>query len=50
MPIIISFSVHAEFAVVVGEKVRLWTEIELGEDAFHAADILPHHVLAADLE
>jgi len=50
MPIVISFSVHAELAVIVREKVRLWTEIELGEDALHPTDVLPHHVFAADLE
>ena len=47
---VFGFAIHAEFAVVVGEEVRLRAKVEFGEDATHPTDVLPHHVFAADLE
>ena len=48
--VIVSLSVHAELAIVIWEQVRLRAEVEFLKDAPHPADILPHHVLASDLE
>ena len=48
--VVVRLAIHAELAVVIGEDVGSRTEIELGKDAFHPANILPHHVFAADLE
>ena len=47
---IFSLTIHAELAIIVREQVGLWTEIELLKHSLHPADILPHHVLATDLE
>ena len=48
--VVFGFTIHAEFSIIVGEKVRLGAKIEFGEDATHPTDVLPHHVLAANLE
>ena len=48
--VVVRFAVHGEFPEVVGEDVGLRAEIELGEHPPHPAEVLPHHVLAANLE
>ena len=48
--VIVSLSIHAELAIVIREQVSLRAEVEFLEDAPHATDVLPHHVLATDLE
>ena len=50
MPVVVSFSIHAELAIIIWEQVCLGAEIELCKDALHPTQILPHHVLAAHLE
>ena len=50
MLVIFCFSIHAEFTIVIGEQVSFWAEIELREDSAHSTDVLPHHILSADLE
>ena len=50
MPEVLGLTVHAELAIVFGEEVRFWTEVELGEDFAHPAYVLPHQVLAPHLE
>lgn len=50
MPKVLSLTVHAELAIILGEEVRLGTEVELGENFAHPTYILPHEVLAAHLE
>ena len=50
MPIVVSFAVHAELSIVIGEDIRSWAEIKLLEDSLHPANVLPHHIFATDLE
>jgi len=50
MLVIVSFTIHAKFAVVVWEEVRFGTVVVLGEGPLHALVILPHEVLAPNLE
>ena len=49
-----ALSLDAELAVVVGEDVRLWTEVELVavalEHARRSLDVLPHQILSPKLE
>jgi hypothetical protein len=47
----VCFTLGCEFAEVIREEVSAGTEVELlGEEALHSRAILPHQVLAADLE
>ena len=48
--VVVIFSVHDELPVVVWEEVSLWAEVILLEDSSHSAEVLPHQILAADLE
>ena len=49
MPVIFSFTIDAELAVVVREQVGLGAKVELTEDFAHPLVVLPHEVFAADL-
>lgn len=50
MPKVLSFTVHAELAIILRKEVGLGTEVELGENFAHSTYILPHKVFAAHLE
>ena len=48
--VVVSFSVHAEFAVVIWEEVSLGAVIVLRERPLHSHVVLPHEIFAANLE
>ena len=50
MPVVVSLSIHAKLAIVVGEEVSPGAEIELLEYSLHPTNVLPHHVFSTNLE
>ena len=50
MSVVVSLSIHAKLAIVVGEEVSPRAEIELLEYSLHPANVLPHHVFSSNLE
>ena len=50
MPVVVSFSIHAKLAIVVGEEVGPGAEVELLEHSLHPTKVLPHHVFSSNLE
>ena len=50
MLVVVCFSVHGKLPEIVGEEIGLGAEVVLGENTSHPAEVLPHHVFAANLE
>ena len=50
MLVVVCFSFHCKLPEIIWEEVGLRAEVVLGENPSHPAQILPHHVFAADLE
>ena len=48
--VIITFSVHDEFSIVIREQVCLGAEVILREKSLHSTQIFPHEILPTYLE